>query len=159
MKNSELNNFYAGLSSVAQLKGAVLAFAVGKNLHEVHKSINELQSKLVVDEGFKKFEEAKLALLSDLAIKDEQGNPKQKQVPGGMTFEFEDDSEVEAVLAALEEEHAAGIDAQKTNKDDHDKLMGIEWEGKKKMVKYSDLPSDITGAQVSAILKMVTEEN
>lgn len=158
MKNIELKTFLNSLNTVKNLKGAVFAYAVGKNINKVTSTLKELYESREYDEGFKKFQKERNELLLGFAKLDEDEKPIEKVTPQGTSYDFEDEAEVEAAVNSLVAEHQEAVDAQQVLDDDFKNLMDEDIDFEIHKVKVEALPQDITGAQIASIECMIFEE-
>ena len=156
MKNNELQAFHEGLQSVGELKGAIFAYAVGKNGKRIESTLLALNSSLKVGDEYRKFEKKKNEILLENSVKNEDGTSKIINMPGGaMSYEFEDQEKVEEEIKVLQDEYSDALDKQEINVEDFNKLMELESDVKIHQVKFENIPEDITGKQMAKILPMI----
>ena len=158
MKNNELQNLLSGLNAVSNLKGSVFSYGVGKNAKKITSTLNNLYSKQVFNDDFQEFQKQKLELLESLAMRDEEDKPIQIDTPQGKSYKFEDDSAVNEAVDILIAEHQDAIDAQKVHDEDFNKLLDQDTDFEIHLVKLSNVPEDITGGQISAIMEMIVDD-
>jgi hypothetical protein len=169
MKNGELYRVKAILDeTIKSAKSGKLIYGVNKNLERSEREIKHLDAIRQPPKELEAFEQKRIKLCVDAAVKDEKGQPKTKSGPGGMEYDILDRVAFDKALDALREEYKKPIDDYKLAIDQFTKTVEQENDSfKLYKIKYSvfekeqaELPPEarLNAEQVRAIWFMLDDD-
>lgn len=154
MTNKKVFELYDAFFTLKGLKGVQLNYAIARNTDYLKSEVEAMKKTLEASDGFKKYDEARIALAKKHAQKDEKGNP----VIIGNEFQLEDKEVFDKEFAALKEEHKKEIEERQTQLKDFEKLLEEESSIEFHKIPVSTLPEDITTEQMVALLPIIIIE-
>ena len=151
MKRKDFGLAMNALDSVSDLKGVKFAFTVLKNRKKLEAQIEEdktiFEEILKPGEGFKEYEEKRIALCEDSSEKDEEGKAKTE----GDRYLIVDMNQFNTDLAKLTEEYQTAVDDRKNQIEEYNSLMEEDMPIEFQVLGMNDLPEDLTEAQLRSL--------
>jgi hypothetical protein len=151
MKRKDFGVALNALDSVSELKGVKFAFAVLKNRKKLEAQIEEdktiFEEILKPSEGFKEYEEKRIALCEASSEKDEEGNAKTE----GDRYLIVDMDKFNEDLSKLTEEYQAAVDDRKKQIDEYNSLMEEDMPLEFHVLNIDQLPEELTEAQLRSL--------
>jgi len=164
MKNKDIAKLISGINNVGSLKGVKFAYAMAKNRKKLDSELETLKEANKLSDEFIKQDEKRVELAKKFADKDEKGNPKTKEVPGGSSYLFngsiEPSKEFEDALKDLrntDSDYKKAVEDRESQEKEFTDLLNKESSYVPHMVKLSDIPTDITSAQMDGIRDLIEE--
>jgi len=158
MKNIDLIRLKNGFDACAGLKGVKFVYAIVKNARLVDVVLGDLKKTIEPDDDYKEFEEARIALCDEHAVRDEHDKPKQH--PDGR-YIIKDVSAFDVAFEDLKKtaEHKDAVDHHEEKITEYRKLM-VEGEADYEpyMIPLSYIPDDITAGQLAAIYEIIEDD-
>ncbi len=153
MKNRDLFNFQSGLQAVGHLTGVKFTYAIAKTRRIVDREIKTLREAVEPTEGFKKYEEERLALCREHAQKDDNDEPVVK----GNKFILKSQKKFDNAWEKLKEKHKEALDSRDKQVKEWESLLDEEADIDLHLVNLDDMPDEITSDQVVGIFEMISE--
>jgi hypothetical protein len=158
MKRKDFGLALNALDSVSDLKGVKFAFVVLKNRKKLEAQIEEdktiFEEILKPSEGFKEYEEKRIALCEASSEKNEEGKPKTE----GDRYVIIDMNKFNTDLAKLTEEYKASVDDRKHQIEEYNSLMEEDMLIEFQKIGVNDLPTDLTENQLRLLEFMLDLE-
>ena len=154
MIKSEIINLFQSLQKLGNLSGVKFAYAVSRNIAILKPEVEALNKALEGSDEFKQFDEKRVELAKKHAKKDD----KNKPLVNRGQFEIENQEAFDAEFETLKSEHQEVWDARQKQVDDYNDLLKTESELQLYKVSLTDVPVNITVAQMHSISDIVTEE-
>jgi hypothetical protein len=149
----EIIVLYQSLNKLGNLSGVKFAYSVNKNIHLIEPEIKSLEKALEASEEFKKFEEKRMALVEKFAKKDEKG----EKVVKDNQYEIEDHEEFNKEFEILKEENKEVYETRQKQIDEYNELLKSESTVILHKIALSDVPTNITVAQMGSISLLVDD--
>ena len=152
MKRQDLFALQNTLNGMTDIKNTKLSYAILKNLKKIDAEleiIKELQGKKV--EGYEDFENARIALCIEQADKDDNG----EAIIENNAYKVTDLEAFQKELDKLEDEHREAVDAKQKQQKEFVELLNEECDLDFHKVKETDLPDDLTVAQLVGIEALI----
>jgi hypothetical protein len=154
---------YKALSDtkLGSLPGFKFAYAISKNLAILKTEIEALQKALEPSEEYKKYDEKRIGLAIKYSKKGENGEPKtivNPTNPNIFEYELEDKEGFKNEFEGLREENKDVISAREAQIKEQDEFLKTESTLELYKVSLSDVPQNITVAQMQDISPIVTED-
>ena len=115
--------------------------------------IDALNKSIEPSKEIKEFEQKRIELAKSMAKKDEKGEP----VSEGNHYVFEDDKAFGEAFSKLREEYKEASEAHEERVKAYLEILKEESDIKLHEVKLEDVPSDISVAQMNAIIDVLKE--
>lgn len=154
MKNSELYNLRAGLLSVGSLTGIKFAYAVARNKAKLDSEISTMESVIKPKADFLAYEEERISLAKESAVKDSSGKPT---VDGG-NYVMANQEVFDKAIKTLQEKHKAAIEGREKQLSEYKNFLDEESSFKPYMVKMEFVPEAISPNQLSGIFPMIDDK-
>jgi len=163
LKNYELfeiaqriGNVFATLEKV---KGAKFQYALIKNIDILQNEIKLIQSAAKPSESYSEYERLRVKLCEEFSAKDDQGQPKKREVGNGQT-EYDIDTESEVWKTAIEDlknQHKDVINERDEQIKNYNEMLDLESTIKFHLMKLEDIPNELDGEQMLAIRSFIAE--
>ena len=111
-----------------------------------------------MSEDFKKFEEERVELAKKHSKKDKKGEVKTITNKGVQEFDIESQEKFDKDFEALKKTHKTAIDNREKQIKEYKELVETEAETEVYKIKLSDVPSDISVAQMEIIKELISDE-
>jgi len=151
MKRKDFGLAMNALDSVSELKGVKFAFTVLKNRKKLEAQIEEdktiFETILTPSEGFKEYEEKRIALCESSSEQDEEGKAKTE----GDKYVILDMNKFNADLASLTEEFQVSVDDRKNQIEEYNNLMEEDMPIEFITLGIDNLPEDLTESQLRSL--------
>jgi len=151
MKRKNFGLAMNALDSVSEIKGVKFAFAVLKNRKKLEGQLEEdrpiFEEILKPSEGFKEYEEKRIALCETHSEQDAEG----KAVTEGDKYKILDLKKFNEELSLLTEEYNAAVEDRKNQIEEYNSLMEEDIEIAFQKLGFNDLPEELTEAQLQTI--------
>jgi len=151
MKRKNFGLAMNALDSVSDIKGVKFAFAVLKNRKKLEAQVNEdksiFEEILKPSEGFKQYEEKRIALCEISSEKDENG----KAITEGDRYKIVDMIKFNQELNKLTLEHEEAVNDRKRQLEEYNSLMEEEIEIDFQKIGFNDLPEELTENQLRSL--------
>ena len=159
MKRQDYLALGLALQGVKNLKGAKFSYAVAKTSRLVQAESKILAEVVAPDAKFTEYDIVRAATAAAHAKKDEAGNPIQLPIAGSqeMRYDIEDQAKFDLALKALQEKNKEVVDEQETKVNEYNAMLEEEMDGEIHKIKMSDIPEDITPAQLDSIMEMIDD--
>ena len=149
-------------------EGAMFGYTMAENKEACEAVKRKMQAATKPSEAYEKYDAERLALCTELAPKDDKGQPIRKiadappGTPQGMMF-FEyvgltDNPEWEPRFSALCEQHKDALEARQKQIADVEKMLLEEIEIDLKTVKLSDVPPKLSGAEIEPLRFLIVND-
>lgn len=152
MKNKELNVLLQSLNAVNALTGVKFAYAVSKNKKMLMSELEDLQESIKPDKEFIEYDKQRVELCEKYASKDRNG--KCDLVNNQYTF-GKDRKKFDNEVGKLNKKYSKVVDKRKKTLEEFEKLLDKESSFKPFMIDYSEVPKDITVAQMDGIIELI----
>lgn len=156
MKRSQLIELFNGLSKLKNLRGVKLAYAIAKNQQLMHSEIEALQECIKPADEFLEFEEKRLALCRKHCLKDEKGNPIEKN---GLFLGLDENDEFQSEISKLKKQYHNAIDARTTQLREYTNLLNSKINFDFYTISLSDIPDDVTVEQMEILSYFIDDTN
>lgn len=157
MKNTELVALFNAINNMGALKGVKFAYGISRNMYFIKPQIEALQKSIEATEGFKKYDEERIKLAEKHAKKGEDGKAVMSGEGRAQQYVIEDKEAFNAEWEALKAEHSEALEDQKQREAEYIKLMDEETTVELFKIKLSDVPEDISTAQLNSIFALISE--
>lgn len=155
MKRKDFGLAVNALDGVSELKGVKFAFTVLKNRKLLESQVEEdkpiFEEILKPTEGFREYEEKRIALCENSSEKDEEG----KAITEGDRYKIIDLKKFNGDLESLTEEYQASVDDRKQQIEEYNSLMEEDMPLEFHTIVFDDLPEDLTESQLRSIEFMI----
>lgn len=135
---------------VGHLRGVKLAYAVSKNIAMLKPEIESIEKALHSIEDYNEFQKERVELAQKYSKKDEKGEAVKEIKDNQEVFVLEDKKSFEKELKELQEKHNAGIE-------EYTNFLEDETHHVFHKIKVSELPQDISPAELNSIFAIVAE--
>lgn len=153
MKRLKLVELFQGLQSVKNLKGVKFSYGVAKNINILKPEIEALQKSVEMTEEFQKYEEERIALARNHAVKDEKGVAMMKDG----SFVIADMDAWKKDFKEFNEPYKEVIAKRDEQIKEYNKLLEEEVAVELYKIKMEDVPQDITTGQLEGIFPVIEE--
>ena len=150
---AEMIQLYQALNKLGNLSGVKFAYAVSKNINLIEPEIKSLEKSLEASDEFKKFEEKRMALVEKFAKKNEKG----EKIVKDNQYEIDNQKEFDEEFENLKVENKEVYDARQKQIEEYNDLLQSESTVELHKINLSDVPSNITVAQMASISSLVEE--
>lgn len=157
MTKQEVLSLFNGLQAVSEFPGAKWAYGVAKNLAILKPEIEALQKAYSASEEFMAYESQRLELAQKYSVK-ENGNPKTIKTGGGEEYIIADRDKFSQELKKLQKKHKRAIEERQKQIGDFNEILKEEVEIDFYMISPDYIPEEITPAQLSAIMPIISEK-
>lgn len=153
MTNKKLIELYNGLLGITNLKGVKFSYAVAKNINIIEREVDVLRTTTKESDDFKKYEAERIELCIKHAKKDPNGEP----MIAGKQYLMEDFVAFNVEFEALKETNKVLLGIRKAQFDDYNKLLEVENSIELFKINISEIPEDVTTAQMGVLYPIITE--
>lgn len=136
MKRKELIEIFYNLSSIKDIEGVKLGYAIAKNIDRIKGEVDLVQKAINPSEEFQEYETKRVDLATKYAEKDENGKP----ITQNNAFVISDRSTFAKKFSALRAEYASVIEEQDKKLVEYEELLEEEVEHELHKVKMEDIP-------------------
>jgi hypothetical protein len=162
MVHEDMFRMFHGLQACANLTGAKFVYACAKNERALKAICEDLQKAIEPDKEYQAFAKALEELSKKKAQKDEHNKPimAPESTPQKPIYEIDDYDTFDALVDKLEtsDEHGPAVEKYKKALEDYQDLLKEKGEVEIYVLgSFADVPKEITGRQMSAILEMIPE--
>ena len=151
MKRKDFGLAMNALDSVSELKGVKFAFAVLKNRKKLEAQIEEdksiFEQILTPSEGFKEYEEKRIALCESSSEQDEEGKAKTE----GDKYVIVDMDKFNIDLTQLTKEYQAAVEDRKNQIEEYNSLMEEDMPLEFITLGIDTLPEELTESQLRSL--------
>ena len=156
MTKLELLNLNVALTKLGNLSGVKFAYGVSKNLAILKPEMEALEKASAMTDEYKKFEEARIKIAEKYSKKDKDG----KAIIKDNSYDIEEDKkeEMEKEFDILKKENEEVFNAREKQIMEYAELIKSESNVTLYKIALSDVPSNITVAQMASISSIVEEE-
>ena len=149
MKNKKLFEILQKKETLSGIKGIKIAYAINKNIKLVKDEVEALQASLIPSDGYKKFDEDRIAIAKKYCKKDENG----KEIVNNDNFVFEGDNQdkAEKEFKELQKKHENDIEERKKSVEEYNKMLDEECNVAFHKFPEIALNNDITVGQLELI--------
>lgn len=151
MKKKDLMDIIKSLIEVSDLKGVKFAYTLIKNKKKIEEEIKNLEGSVKPSEEFEAFEKKRIAMCEEFSEKDQDG----KAVIEDNKYKILDKKKFEIAFTTLKDENEAIISQREGQINEYNSLLEEDTEIVFDKIGISDLPEDITAAQIDAVDFMV----
>lgn len=154
----EILDLAAQMSSLDNLEGLELAFALSKNEKTLTPNVEAYKKATAPSKAFQEFQAEQRKLFERFAIKDEKGKPVQKVDESGNAFLQIDPAKVEehqTAAAALVAQYSVAIEARRKQFDDAKNLVELEVTLEMYPIKKEWIPANVTKKQMGVLLNFM----
>lgn len=155
MKRKEFGVAINAIDGVSEIKGVKFAFTVLKNRKKLENQVEEdrpiFEEILKPSEGFKNYEESRIALCENHSEKNEDGTAKTE----GDKYSIIDIKTFNEELENLTEEYKVAVDDRKKQIDEYNNLMEEDITIEFQKINLDFLPEDISESQLRSIEFMI----
>lgn len=153
MKRKELIEIYHNLSSIKEIEGVKLGYAIAKNIDRIKGEVELVQKALNPSEEFQEYENKRIELGKRYAEKDANGKP----IVDNGAFIITDIASFSKKFLALKKEHSTAIEEQQKKLAEYEALLDEEVEHELHKVKMEDIPESMAKNMV-ALYPIIIEE-
>ena len=149
-------------------EGVIFGIAMVDNKEACARVKRQMETVVKPSEAYEKYDAERLALCTELAPKDDKGQPVRKiaDAPPGtpqgmMYFEYvglTDNPKWEPRFKALCEQHKDALEARKKQIEDVEKALLEEVEIELQTVKLSDVPPKLSGAEIEPLRFLIVND-
>ena len=157
MTKQDVLNLYSGLQAVSGLPGAKWAYGVARNMAKLRPEIEALQKAYVPSEEFIEYEKERVKLAQKHSVK-EKGESKKIKVGANEEYLIGDKDKFKQELVKLRKKYKKIIDKEQKQLDDFNEILKEEVEIDFYLIFSDYIPEEITPAQVSAIMPVISEK-
>ena len=154
MTKNEVVQLFSALNQLGALKGVKMAYGVSRNLTLLKPELESLEKASVPTDEYKKFDELRIEMVKKFAKKEDKGEP----VITGNEFELEDKAGMEKAFDELKAEHKEVWDARMKQMEEYNELLKTDSSVVLYKINLSDVPADITVAQLHGISAIISED-
>jgi len=151
MKRKNFGSAINALDSVSEIKGVKFAFAVLKNRRKIEYQLEEdkliFEEILKPSEGFKEYEEKRIALCENSSEKDEEGNA----ITEGDRYKIIDMAKFNKDLDKLTLEYKSAVEDRKVQINEYNSLMEEDIEIDFQKIGFNDLPEELSETQLRSL--------
>lgn len=154
MTKLEVLNLYQGINRLGRLIGVKFVYAMSKNMKALQAEIDSLQKAMEMTDEFKKFEDARIALINKYAEKDDKGVVK---ITNNEYIIGENKAVFDAEFETLRQANQAAFDARQEQIKQYTELLKTDCNVTLFKVKLDDVPKDITAQELNGIYPLIEE--
>lgn len=142
-----------------KLKGSIFAWMLSKNLNKLNKEVKSILEHQVVVPEFAEYEEARVELCKQFAVKDELGKPKVITAPDGKSIFDLDQTNPEFVTAITElrEKHADSFVKQDEAQAEFRAFLLMESSIEFQKINIKLVPTEITVELMSLVEEFIED--
>lgn len=157
---NDISRLFQGLDSVSHIRHLRFSYAVTKNLRFLREELETLQKVVDIPEEAKPYDNKRLELAKQYATKDADGNPVK--INSGRSYDFTSANyaDFEKALEKVQgqKDFKDSYSAFKQHNEKVKEFMEETIEINYHIIKYEDLPLDLSAAQLDMIFEFVSEE-
>lgn len=156
MKNNDLFTLLRGLNAVADCKGARFAYCVAKNVEKLTAECKLLEKQIEPSPEFKEYDEKRSEIAKSVCDKNEDGSPKV--TPDNLLLfngSTQTPSNIAVMITTLQGEYKEALAVREKQIVDFNSLLEDESDFVPVKVKEENIPEEISGAQLLAIMSII----
>ena len=160
MTKEELLELYEAVkSSLAEIKGVKLAYAINKNMKKMRNEVEDIMKASEPSKAYQDFDKLRVNLCVEHAVKDSSGQPVMVGPVNKQVYKIKDTEAFDADSKALCDDHKEVLDERKAQMEEYKELLKEEVSIDFHKIKMEDVNDDsISVMQMEILLKFVKEE-
>lgn len=154
MTKNENIVLFKHLQQLGNLSGVKFSYTINKNIQLLEGEIKALEKTLDMSDEYKEFDKKRIKLAEKYSKKDEKGKPIIKD----NNYELENAEEFNKAFKTLQIENQELWDAREKQVNEYNELLKTESEVVLHKVNITDVPQNISVAQMNGIMSIVAED-
>lgn len=156
MKYSDVLDRHEKLSSIEDIKGVKVNYAISRNISILKPVIDSLMICLKSSDRYKEYEKKRLKIAEKHAQKDKVGKPV---IEDNIFIGLIGNEEFTKEFEALKEEYKDALIEKEKQIDEYNSMLDedIKEEIIPHLIKIEDIPEDITTKQMNALCPFITD--
>ena len=154
----EILNLNAGFRLVANLSGLQFAYTIARNSEQLKSEVRAIQKVAKAEEDYVTYDKDRVELVKKYAVK-ENGTEKIVGEGENAHYVISNQEDFDKELKELQKKHRKAIDRRIEQEKELDAFLDKEVEVVLFMLKFEDLPQNITPGQLEALSPILAKDD